>query len=1173
MDRKEYLQGLLEKRIVLLDGAMGTMIQKQGLQVEDYTLEDISAPGCNEFLNLSRGDVIYQIHQEYLSSGADIIETNTFCANAFNLAEYGLSGEVGPINLAACEIAREAAADYEATHAGYAFVAGVLGPTNRSLSFSEKVEDPAYRQKDFSSFLEMYREQVRALLQGGVDLLLIETVFDTLVAKSAIIACLEEMEAQQRTIPLMVSVTFSDQSGRTLSGQTLEAFVASLVPFPLFSLGLNCSTGPKEMLPLIEKLSGLCPFYVSAHPNAGFPDKEGNYQLQAQQMAKELAPALQKGYLNILGGCCGTTPVHIKALKEASAQAVVRQLPSIASSLALSGMDAVQEKEGEILLVGERTNVAGSRKFARLIKEEKWEEALQIAREQVAHGSSVLDLCMDASMLDAERSMKNFLRYIASDPSVAKAAIMIDSSDWEVVCSALGEVQGRGIVNSISLKEGEETFISHAKHIARYGHAMVVMLFDEEGQAATYERKIAIAKRSYSLLHQAGIRDEDIIFDANVLSIATGIEEHDTYARDFILATRELKRLYPRCHTSGGVSNLSFSFRGNDALRSAMHALLLELADLDMAIINPASLIDVQTLNKDVRSTIEHALMADGGDLADIRAELINLALTMQSEDTPKKKVAPRSERSASDRLYDAVVAGDHTYLSQDLEAMKEENPLSLVEGPLMDGMKEVGRLFGKGKLFLPQVVRSARTMKLAVDILQPRITAYLAKNLHETRNQKKLAVLATVKGDVHDIGKNIVALILTCNGFEVIDLGVMVPSADIYDAAIKYQADIVGLSGLITPSLKEMERVISLFEERGASIPIFVGGATTSEIHTAVKLSVRYSNPVIQTKDASAMALAANEVVGPNRLAFFHEVHEHYRQLRENHQDVKEEKSSSVAVGYAFSLESSEQKSVGTKAKTYGVNTLKDIPLADLVDLINWNMYCAAWKVPPSSEEGVRLIKQAKALLEEEKIRLLFEQGCRIVYGVFPAKSDRLAVQVSDKTFYFLRDEKSGLCIADMIAKEDTVGLFVTTSSLSLAPYLKELGEQGDTMRHLSVKLLADRLAEALAEKAQQLIVSMWGEQLPSYLRPAPGYPSWNDHSEKGTLFSLLDATERIGVQLTESFAMNPPSSVCGMLIGGEHLRYFALKHVSEEQLSLYAKRKSIDRQMLATLLSGMEY
>ncbi|MGH0053200.1 MAG: vitamin B12 dependent-methionine synthase activation domain-containing protein, partial [Sphaerochaetaceae bacterium] len=514
-----------------------------------------------------------------------------------------------------------------------------------------------------------------------------------------------------------------------------------------------------------------------------------------------------------------------------------------------------------------------------------------------------------------------------------------------------------------------------------------------------------------------------------------------------------------------------------------------------------------------------------------------------------------------------------HTSLSQDLEALEKENPLALVEGPLMDGMKEVGRLFGKGKLFLPQVVRSARTMKLAVDILQPRITAYLKKNLDDSGSQKKIAVLATVKGDVHDIGKNIVALILRCNGFEVIDLGVMVHAQTIYEKAVAHQANIVGLSGLITPSLKEMEGVISLFEEQGSTIPIFVGGATTSELHTAVKLSVLYSNPVIQTKDASAMALAANEVVGPNKLSFLGGIRNRYRELREEHQESKKEKESTLPDSYATSLRLGIQKKKGTKAQTYGIRAVTHIALPTLVESINWKMYCAAWKVPPSSEEGERLIKQAKALLEEEQVRTLFEAGCKFVYGVFPAKSDRLSVQVGDESFYFLRDEASSFCLADMIAEEDTVGLFVTTSAFALAPYLSEMEQQGNTMRQLSIKLLADRLAEVLAEKAQQAIVHMWGEQLPSYLRPAPGYPSWNDHSEKKTLFSLLNATDRIGVHLTESFAMDPPSSVCGMLIGGENLRYFALKQVSEEQLDIYAKRKGLHRQMLATFLSGMEY
>jgi len=1170
MNRTQYLEHLLAQRIVLLDGAMGTMIQSQDLDTDDYTFEDRVALGCNEVLNLTRGDVIYQIHRDYLNSGADIIETNTFCANAFNLAEYGLSDEVETIIQAACEIAREAAADHEANTEGYAFVAGSIGPTNRSLAFSPKVEDPAYRQSDYPAFLAMYRQQVKALLEGGVDLLLIETVFDTLVAKSAIQACVEEMEVQNRKVPIMVSVTFSDQSGRTLSGQTLSAFVTSLSAYPLFSLGLNCSTGPEEMLPLIEELSTICPFYVSAHPNAGFPDKEGNYTLTAKQMAEQLLGLLKAGRLNIVGGCCGTTAEHIKALKQASAQGTSRPLPAREPVLQLCGLETVQRMAGKLLVVGERTNVAGSRKFARLIKEEKWEEALAIAREQVTEGAQVLDVCMDASMLDAQKSMRNFLRYIASDPSVSKAAIMIDSSDWSVIESAMGEVQGRGIVNSISLKEGEEPFLSHARQIASHGHAMVVMLFDEEGQAATYERKIAIAKRSHELLVKAGIREEDIIFDANVLAIATGIEEHDTYARDYILATGELKRLYPRCSTSGGVSNLSFSFRGNDELRTAMHAAFLNLASLDMAIINPSSLLEVTSLEPSVRSTIEHALLADTDDLNQVRANLIALAVGMQKDDKPAKKVV-RSTEDPKKNLYEAVLGGEHSYLEEDLELLKEEDPLLLVEGPLMDGMKEVGRLFGEGKLFLPQVVRSARTMKMAVDILQPRITAWLAQQTSSESQAKKIAVMATVKGDVHDIGKNIVNLLLRCNNFEVIDLGVMVQPQAIWEAARKHKADLVGLSGLITPSLKEMENVIRLFEEHQSTIPIFVGGATTSALHTAVKLSPLYSEAVIQTKDASSMVLAANEVVGKERVSFLSKQHALYESLRAQH--VGKEKDGSQAGSYQKALALSTQKERGTRASSYGVSTASTFTLPSLAERINWKMYCAAWKVPFDSDEGRRLVGEANTLLGRDDVRTMFEEGCKVVYGLFPASSDRMAVTVGEHRFHFLRNEENGLCLADCIAKEDTVGLFVATSSMALPAFLETRDVERDGMEILSLKLLADRLAEALAEEAELLIRTKWGVEHKSCLRPAPGYPSWNDHSEKGVLFTALGATERIGVRLTESFAMDPPSSVCGMLIGGEDLRYFTLKGVSEEQLDLYAGRKGLSREALATLLSGMGY
>ena len=1183
MNRQEYLHKILIERVVILDGAMGTMIQAEELDSEDFTLDGKSAVGCNEFLNLSRGDVIFGIHTAYLEAGADIIETNTFCANAFNLEEYGLSQDVLAINQAGCEIAREAAADFESSHDGFAFVAGVLGPTNRGLSFSSNVDNPAFRQSDFASFKAMYTQQAEVLLDGSVDILLIETAFDTLVAKSAIMGCLDAMQTKDRKVPLMVSATFSDQSGRTLSGQTLEAFVISLASFPLFSLGLNCSTGPKEMLPLIKKLSELAPFYISAHPNAGFPDKEGFYNLTPDQMVNELQPALDEGYLNIVGGCCGTTPDHIKALAKAVQGKPVHIRHEREHTLLLAGLEACPLPSDRLLIIGERTNVAGSRKFARLIKEHKWEEALSVARTQIEEGADVIDLCMDASMLDAQESMVTFFRHMGSDPSVSKVPVMVDSSDWSVIERALEEIQGRGIVNSISLKEGEEKFIERAKLIASYGSAMVVMLFDEDGQADSFERKIAIAKRSYNLLLLAGIRAEDIIFDSNVLSIATGLDEHDAYARDFLQAVSWIKKNLPHCHTIGGISNLSFSFRGNDALRSDMHAIFLDLSSLDMGIVNPAVSRDVDSIETRSKDIITRALLAEGGDLPSVRRELIDLALEAQTEKSNQGKSNKETSTNKGkhensfeewknlppgERLVQAVLKGENSFLVEDLALLSQENPLSLVEGPLMEGMKEVGFLFGKGKLFLPQVVRSARTMKMAVDILQPRITAYLESSVAVRGNhKKKTAVIATVKGDVHDIGKNIVSLILTCNNFEVVDLGVMVPKETILAAAKEHHADLVGLSGLITPSLREMASVISLFEEAGCTIPIFVGGATTSELHTAVKLSPLYGGPVIQTRDASAMALTAQLAVGDGREIFFKEHAEQTLRLIEKDQ---EKKVSPPRFDYASVLAKQEQKQVGTTAKEYGTFVLKDFSLPMLVEKINWKMYCSAWKVPFASEEGQQLVREAKELLAKEEIQHLFEEGCKVVCGLFPAHSDRLEVKVGEASFFFLRNEEGGFCLADAIAPDDTVGLLVATSALKLDEYMKG-ADEGYT--HLALQMIADRLAEVLADEAEVFLKGKWDCSCSSFIRPAPGYSSWSDHSEKRTLFDLLGAEEKIGVHLTESFAMDPASTVCSMLIGGEDLRYFAIGKVSEAQIALYAQKKGIARDTLVTLLSGMEY
>ncbi len=1181
MNRQEYLHKILSERIAILDGAMGTMIQAEGLDSDDFTLDGKTALGCNEFLNLSRGDVIFGIHTAYLEAGCDIIETNTFCANAFNLEEYGLSPDVVAINQAGCEIAREAAADFESSHDGYAFVAGVLGPTNRGLSFSSQVDDPSYRQSDFASFKAMYTQQAEVLLDGSVDLLLIETAFDTLVAKSAIMGCLEAMQTKDRKVPLMVSATFSDQSGRTLSGQTLEAFVISLTPFPLFSLGLNCSTGPSEMLPLIRKLSRLAPFYISAHPNAGFPDKDGLYSLEPLQMVKELEPVLAEECLNIVGGCCGTTPEHIRALAKAVRGKRVHIRHERESTLLLAGLEACPVPGDRLLVIGERTNVAGSRKFARLIQENAWEEALGVARTQIEEGCDVIDLCMDASMLDAQSSMVTFLRHMGSDPSVSKVPTMLDSSDWDVIERALQEIQGRGIVNSISLKEGEEKFLSRAKIIASYGFAMVVMLFDEEGQADSYERKIAIAKRSYNLLLLAGIRAEDIIFDSNVLTIATGLDESDTYARDFLEAVSWIKKNLSHCHTIGGISNLSYSFRGNNALRNDMHAIFLDLSELDMAIVNPAVGRDVQSIEPRAKDIITRALLAGGEDLPSVRKELIDLAL-----EPSQKKIRKGTETTATgtmhqgnraeewkslpprERLVQAVLKGENSFLECDLVSLSEENPLALVEGPLMDGMKEVGALFGKGKLFLPQVVRSARTMKMAVDILQPRITAFLEGSKAVLSNhKKKTVIMATVKGDVHDIGKNIVSLILTCNNFEVIDLGVMVPKETILASAMENNADLVGLSGLITPSLREMASVIRLFEEKGFTIPIFVGGATTSALHTAVRLSPLYGGPVIQTKDASAMALTAQLAVGEGREKFFRE---HAEETLRLVQEDQGRESTPLGFDYAALLAKQEQKRSGTKAKEYGVFVLKDFSLPVLAEKINYKMYCSAWKVPFASEEGQKLVREAKELLEKKEIQGLFTAGCKVVCGLFPAHSDRLEVQVGPASFFFLRNEENGFSLADAIAKDDTVGLLVATSALELGAYMKQANEG---LNHLALQMLADRLAEVLADEAEAFLREKWGCSCSSFIRPAPGYSSWSDHSEKRTLFDLLGAEEKIGVRLTESFAMDPASTVCSMLIGGEGLRYFSIGKVSEAQVALYAQRKGIARDTLVTLLSGMEY
>ena len=1148
----------IQKRILVLDGAMGTMIQQLKLSDQSFfnPRTNCCETSCNELLNINRPDVVRSIHNSYIDAGCDIIETNTFCANGFSLDEYGLEDEVRDINLRACQIAKDAIAGREV------LVAGVLGPTKENLALSTNVDDLSYRKYDFDQFVAMYLEQARALLDGGVDLFLIETVFDTLVAKAAIHACLQAMEEKQAEIPLMVSVTFSDNSGRMLCGQDLESMVTSLSQYPLFSLGLNCSTGAKEMAPVIEKLASISPFYVTAHPNAGFPDKEGNYTVGPEENAGILQTVVEKGCVNILGGCCGTTEKHIKAIRKMVEGKKPHQRNPNIHELRLCSLETKQVEEGRLLVVGERTNVAGSAKFAQLVSDGRWDEALAIARKEVQQKADVLDICMDAPLLDAKECMVVFLRNIASDPSVGRIPVMIDSSDFSVIVSAMKEVQGRCIVNSISLKEGEGLFIQKAKIIQRFGHAMVVMLFDEQGQADTYEKKIACAQRSYDLLMQNGIRSENIIFDANVLSIATGIDSHDAYAKAFIDATSWIKANLKHVHTSGGVSNLSFSFRGNNTIREALHCVFLSLASLDMAIINPASNRDVSLLDSQTVKIIREALTLSGPDPICSREALIELAKVF----VPKKIKKDKEEKEQTwktlgprERLAQSVIHGDDTYLQEDLKSLENDNPLSLVEGPLMQGMEQVGALFGEGKLFLPQVVRCARTMKVAVDILQPRISDTLSnKNAIIGHQKRKVVVMATVKGDVHDIGKNIVCLVLSCNNFEVHDLGVMVDKETIYQKTKEYQANLVGLSGLITPSLKEMAYTISYFQSKGSTIPIFVGGATTSILHTALKLAPLYSGQVIHTTDASSMVMGALKAASEKKDQYFAEIQRQYVDARNS------EREKLIRKSYAEAVSMQTQKQEGSEALEYGVFTIDEFPVDELVQKIDYRSLVLAWKVPMGSDEAAKLTKDARNIVFDDSFLKTLREGSRAVYGIFPAHSDRMKVSIGDKDFFFLRNEATGLCLADFIAVNDTVGMFVVSSQLACLveedPYLKVMKQ-----------LLYDRMAEVLAQYTQNLVMAKWG-CTQKVIRPAPGYPTYNDHSEKKNLFEALSVSERIGITLTENYAMNPPASICALVIASDNARYFNVGKVGKEQLSLYAKCKGMSPSSLENFILETE-
>ncbi len=1169
MTRNEYLRTLMGQKVLLLDGAMGTTVQSLHLSEDDYIIDSLpAAPGCIDLLTLTRSDVIFDIHYQYLLAGSDIIETNTFGANAFSLEEYALTSYVYDMNLAAAEIARAAVERIEAEdEQRYAFVAGVIGPTGKGLSFSTSTDDLSARSASFDQFVEIYRQQAIALLDGNVDLFLVETVFDTLVAKAALYAIFEEMKERGVSIPVMVSATFSDKSGRTLSGQTLKALVSSLSSYPLFSLGLNCSTGIEEMLPLIEDIAKISPFPISAHPNAGFPDIDGNYTQSATKLAQLMKDPLQEGLLHIVGGCCGTTTHHIQALFDLlKTMPPPKRVPK-ELSFTLCGLESIEIQTGDFLVVGERANVSGSRKFKRLITQKKYVEALSIIKQQVVDGSHIIDICVDDALIEGEEEMLTLLRALLADPEIARVPIMIDSSNWNVIVTALKELQGRAIVNSISLKDGKELFIEKARYIQSMGAAMVVMLFDEDGQADTYERKCAIAERSYNLLVESGIvHPSSIIFDPNILTIATGMDESATYAKDFLEATRWIKSQYPLVKVSGGLSNLSFSFRSNSYIREAIHAVFLEqgaLYGLDMAIINPSTLIDVQDIDSSHYQVIKEALLLTQGDSQKATEELINLAISTQDRKKVEKEVISQhiEESTPEQRLINAIIKGDDSTLKEDLEALYQLEAVEIIEGPLMKGMEEVGALFQNGSLFLPQVVRSARVMKIAVDILSPRLNQVLTAE----SSKQKVVVFATVKGDVHDIGKNIVALVLRCNNFQVVDLGVMVPPLTILEKAKEYHADIVALSGLITPSLHQMGEVCSLFEKEGMNIPILIGGATTSKKHTALRLAPHYPNKTFYSVDAGSAVSVALQLCSHQKATFVQETEHEYNEIRSGN-----EKKEGNLIPFSIAIEKRHKKKDST---LFSMNPIikveENIEIETLIPFINWHMFIKAWLVPPQSEEAIKLKEDALSLLTKNEVVEVLNSSIKAVYGLFPVKKkDPQTIQILDElgielqTLTFLRSQtptREGTCysLSDYTIDDgfDTIGMFVATSGLHVASLVNKYKEEGDEYSQLLLSLLSDRLAEALSEYLHtQIVDPVWKRSKESSsIRPAIGYPIVRDHQMKKSIFTLLKAYESIGVELTESMAMNPVSSVCGLYVADNKCSYFPLSSISEEQLKYY--------------------
>lgn len=1208
----------LEKRILIIDGAMGTMIQRYVLTEEDFRGQRFKNHPCdvkgnNDLLNLTRPDIIKEIHTEYLKAGTDIIETNTFSTQRISLADYQMEELDYEMSFEGAKIAKEAVNEFMAANPDRkCFVAGAVGPTNRTLSISPDVNDPGFRAITFDELVDAYDQQVRGLVDGGADLLLIETIFDTLNAKAAIFSIKKYEVEIGRKIEIMISGTITDASGRTLSGQTAEAFLNSVIHANPISIGFNCALGAKDMRPHIEELSAKAPCYVSAYPNAGLPNEFGAYDEMPHETAHLVEDFIQHGFVNIVGGCCGTTPEHIGCIAAKAKNIAPRKIPEIEPYMRLSGLEPVTITPESIFVnIGERTNITGSPKFSKLILSGDFEAALTVARQQVEGGAQIIDVNMDEGMIDSEASMTKFLNLIASEPDISRLPIMVDSSKWTVIEAGLKCLQGKGIVNSISLKEGEEKFRESARKIMTYGAAVVVMAFDEQGQADNYERRVEICTRSYNILvKELGFPPQDIIFDPNILTVATGLEEHNNYAVDFINATRWIKENLPYAKVSGGVSNISFSFRGNNTVREAMHSAFLYhaiKAGMDMGIVNAGMLEVYQEIPPELLVLVEDVLLNRRDDATE---RLVEFADTIKTKGKEIIRDEEWRKSAVEERLSHALVKGIIEYLDDDVEEARQKyaRPIQVIEGPLMDGMNIVGDLFGAGKMFLPQVVKSARVMKKAVAYLLPFIEQEKLDNPDQDQNSSAGRILmATVKGDVHDIGKNIVGVVLACNNFEIVDMGVMVPAQEIIKKAREINADIIGLSGLITPSLDEMVHFAKEMEREGFTIPLMIGGATTSRIHAAVKVAPNYSGPAIHVLDASRSVTVASTLMNKDtRDEYIAGIRAEYDKAREAHLNKRSDKRFKTIEEARRENFKIDTTLVAPAPAFTGTRVFEDYPLEELVPYIDWTPFFQTWELRGSypriledkvvGDEAKKLFHDAKTLLKRIVDGKLLT--AKAVIGFWPANAvgDDIVLDVEGKevVIHTLRQqvEKTAdqpyYALSDFVAQKETgipdyFGGFALTTGIGCDELVAEFEAAFDDYNSIMAKALADRLAEAFAERMHELVrKDYWGyakdealdnealiKEEYSGIRPAPGYPACPEHTEKGTLFELLDAEARIGLRLTESYAMYPTAAVSGFYFAHPQSRYFGLGKITKDQVEDYAVRKNMPLEEVERWLS----